>query len=272
MLKHHGNTRAYQLLLLRKAVGETAFNLANNFNQSSVRKRITMMARKPSGQMRKVKAFAIAPMALLFLFIFAKPEYIYSISRQSTQPPEEHSATEEAYYVAGPLIETTPLPLRILPAKEQASPERIEPIKAPPLSAEATRLAEKFEEHATETYYEYVDINGSEVGATLADMNVKRCSVRMQFVADRNGNAHCISVKGINVSVAGDASGNIGRCKRVATEAATGHILAKEWPTAIKSGEKISTIYDAHIILNFGKKTSDDNSSHTMMAGSTPIN
>lgn len=272
VLKHHGNTRAYQLLLLRKAVGETAFNLANNFNQSSVRKRITMMARKPSGQMRKGKALAMAPMALLFIFIFAEPEYIYCISRQSTQPAEEQSATEDAYSVAGPLIETTPLPLRILPAKEQASPERIEPIKAPPLSAEATRLAEKFEEHATETYYEYVDINGSEVGATLAGMNVKRCSVKVQFVADRNGNAHSINVKGINVSAAGDAAGSIGRCKRFATEAATRHILAKEWPTAIKSGKNISTIYEAHIILNFGKKASDNNSGHTMMAGSTPIN
>ena len=50
VLKHLGNTSAYQLLLLRKAVGETAFNLANNFSQSSARKRIMMMARKSSAK------------------------------------------------------------------------------------------------------------------------------------------------------------------------------------------------------------------------------
>lgn len=269
VLKQHGDTRAYQLLLLRKAVGETAFNLANNFNQSSVRKRIMMMARKPSRWINKGKVLSFAPMALLFLFLFAEPEYIYSTIEQRGMPTAEEPVADDTYTYGPPAIESTPQPLHILPSQREAVPERIEPIKAIPLSEKGVRLAEKFEEHATETYCEYIDIEGSELGSVLGSMNVKKCSVRMQFVVDKNGNAHSVTTKGCNVSMAGSA-GNIEECKSIATEAATKHILAKEWQPEIKHGESICTIYDAHLIMNFGETRSESNS--VMMAGSTPIN
>lgn len=278
VLEHHGNTKAYQLLLLKKAVGNTAFNLANNFNQSSVRKRIMMMARKPSAWIKKGKALAFAPMLLLFLFIFAKPEYVYSVIEQRTTATEEPSALEEeATIYIQPAVETSPLPLHIEVVKIEKPLAEIEPLGEIELTNEARRLIERQEEHATETYFEHVNISGSELGDRLRSMNVRQCSARIEFIADKEGNAHSITSKGCNVSIAGSIknTGNtIEDCKKDATEAIERYVKSKKWLPAIEQGNNICTIYDAHIILGFDDadnvNTFDENS--TMLAGSTPIN
>ena len=250
VLKHHGNTSSYQLLLLKKAVGETAFNLANNFNQSSVRKRIMMMARKPSGWQRKIKVLSMAPMALLFLFIFARPEYVYSIIEKQATAVIGKEFAQEASSTAQPLIDSTPLPLHAAPAKRVVAPKSIEPIEAASMNAKGIRLAERFEEHATETCDEHIAIKDSNCGAMLCSRNVRRCDVKVQFVADKNGNAHSLTIKSCNLSIAGNAGDVVEECKKAAIEAATGYILAKRWNTAIKSGNDVCTIYDAHIIID----------------------
>ena len=249
VLKHHGNTSNYQLLLLKKAVGETAFNLANNFNQSSVRKRIMMMARKPSGWQRKIKVLSMAPMVLLFLFIFARPEYVYSIIEKQAMTVIGDEFAQEANSTAQPLIESTPLPLQAAPAKRIVAPKSIKPIETAAMNAKGIRLAERFEEHATETCDEHIAIKDSDCGAMLSSRDVRRCDVRVQFVADKNGNAHSLNVRSCNLSIAGVAGDVVEECKKAAIEAATGYILAKRWNTAIKSGKDVCTIYDAHIIL-----------------------
>lgn len=169
-------------------------------------------------------------------------------------------------------LESTPLPLHMQPARKPSAPREIEPIEKIPLSAQAIRLAEKFEEHATESYCEYIDIEGSGLGNTLRGMNVRRCSVKVQFIVDKNGDAHSITPKGCNISMVGSTNSSIEECKGIATSTVTEYILAKKWMPAIREGESLCTIYDAHMILNFGETRIDDNSSHTMMAGSTPIN
>lgn len=272
VLKYHGDTRAYQLLLLKKAVGETEFSLANNFSQSSIRKRIMMMARKPSGWIKKVKALSLAPMAILFLFIFAEPEYVYSIIERVALPDTGGEKTDETFTYAPVALESMSLRLPEMQAAELAVPEEIEPIKEIPLSAQATRLAEKFEEHATRRYYEYIDIEDSELGSTLKKRNVKKCSVRIQFISDKEGNAHSISAKGCNLSIAGSWNDNIEECKEIAIRAVTEHIMAKKWSPAIRAGESICTVYDAHMMLNFGETRNNDSNSQAFMAGSTPIN
>ena len=103
-------------------------------------------------------------------------------------------------------------------------------------------------------------------------MNVRRCSVKVQFIVDKNGDAHSVIPKGCDLSISGSADSYIEECKGIATRAVTEYILAKKWQATIKEGKEICTIYDAHMILNFGETRIDDNSSHTMMAGSTPIN
>lgn len=278
VLEHHGNARAYQLLLLKKAVGNTAFNLANNFNQSSIRKRIMMMARKPSAWINKGKALAFAPMVLFFLFIFAKPEYVYSVIELRATAKEEPSALEEeATIYIQPAIESSPLPLHIEVVKIEKPLTEIEPLVELELTDEAKRLIERMEEHAAEIYFEHVNITDSELGDRLKSMNVRECSARIEFIADKEGNAHSITSKGCNVSITGSLknTGNtIEDCKREATEAIKRYVQSKKWLPAIEQGNNISTIYDAYITLGFSDADKENTYSkdHTMMAGSTPIN
>lgn len=278
VLEHHGNAKAYQLLLLKKAVGDTAFNLANNFNQSCVRKRIMMMARKPSAWINKGKALAFAPMSLLFIFIFAKPEYVYSVIEQRATPTEETTMSEEKIITSFlPTVETSPYPLHVEAAKIEKPLEEIEPLVEIELTKEAKRLIERQEEHAVETYFEHVNITGCELGDRLKSMNVRECSARIEFIADKEGNAYSITSKGCNVSITGSLknTGNtIEDCKREATEAIKRYVQSKKWLPAIEQGNNISTIYDAYITLGFSDADKENTYSkdHTMMAGSTPIN
>ena len=51
----------YQLSLLRKAVGQSNFILANSFNRSLIKKSINMMAKKKSKNVARLKALIMIP-------------------------------------------------------------------------------------------------------------------------------------------------------------------------------------------------------------------
>ena len=64
----------YQLLLIRKAVGDRLFSLANNLNQCSLKKRITMMQKRRSNPLNGLKAFLAVPVAAVAVAAFATPK------------------------------------------------------------------------------------------------------------------------------------------------------------------------------------------------------
>ena len=63
----------YANLLIRKAVGISSLTIANNFNHSLVKRRITMMHQKESHPWLRSKVLYILPLVLLVLSAFAKP-------------------------------------------------------------------------------------------------------------------------------------------------------------------------------------------------------
>lgn len=64
----------YQLLLVRKAAGARLYSIANSFNHSKLKNRITMMLKEKSSQWARLKVLLfILPTALLML-AFARPE------------------------------------------------------------------------------------------------------------------------------------------------------------------------------------------------------
>lgn len=65
---------SYQLLLVRKAVGDRFFSIANNLNQCSLKKRITMMMKKRSNPWRRVRTLLVAPVAAVAVVAFATPK------------------------------------------------------------------------------------------------------------------------------------------------------------------------------------------------------
>lgn len=253
VLMHHGDARAYQLLLLRKAVGEKAFSIANNFGQSDVRRRITMMARKPSEQRQKGKVLSFAPMAALFLILFAEPEYIYRyISNENPAATvKEAIPAQEKALPELPPIEGAPLPLLSEPARRKSIAGRISQISIKPIEG-IEKLSAKYEEHGTKTHCEFICLNGMKSGEKLRAMNIKRCNVKMQFIADKEGKAHSITNKGCNIAIAGNGNSYlVEESRNSAYEIAKEFIIAKEWHPVIKDGEPYNTIYDAQFILHF---------------------
>lgn len=69
----------YQLLLIRKAVGERMFSMANNFNQCSIKKRINMMMTRKSSKLSGLKLLLAVPVAACAVAAFANPK-VESIS------------------------------------------------------------------------------------------------------------------------------------------------------------------------------------------------
>ena len=72
VLRRGVDASGYQLLLIRKAVGDRLFAMANNLNQP-LKKRITMMKMKKSNPWNRVKAAAVLPLAAVSVLVFATP-------------------------------------------------------------------------------------------------------------------------------------------------------------------------------------------------------
>lgn len=68
------NASDYQLLLIRKAVGDRFYSMANNLNHSLLKKRIAMMLTKKSNPWSRAKVLIAAPLAAIAIVAFASPE------------------------------------------------------------------------------------------------------------------------------------------------------------------------------------------------------
>ena len=68
------DAKQYQLLLIKKAVGTRLYSMANSFNHSKLKKRITMMLKEKSNPWAKLKYLYILPVAAIAVTAFARPE------------------------------------------------------------------------------------------------------------------------------------------------------------------------------------------------------
>ncbi|MDH6341219.1 hypothetical protein M2480_000369 [Parabacteroides sp. PFB2-12] len=80
----------YQLLLVKKAVGSSSYALANSFNHSKIKKRITMMLKDQSNKWARLKPLLLVPLGFIALQSFARPS---SVQKEITTPVIE--TTEE---------------------------------------------------------------------------------------------------------------------------------------------------------------------------------
>ena len=64
----------YQMLLIRKAVGDRLFSMANNLNQCSLKKRITMMMKRKSNPWNRARTLLALPVAAVAVVAFATPK------------------------------------------------------------------------------------------------------------------------------------------------------------------------------------------------------
>ena len=103
------NAKQYQLLLIKKAVGTRLYSMANSFNHSSLKKRITMMLKKKSNPWARLKYLYVLPLAAIAVAAFARPEISSELDEisavkvndltaimktEEVKSPEKHPAKE----------------------------------------------------------------------------------------------------------------------------------------------------------------------------------
>ena len=101
--------KKYQLLLIKKAVGTRLYSMANSFNHSSLKKRITMMLKKKSNPWARLKYLYVLPLAAIAVAAFARPEISSELDEisavkvndltaimktEEVKSPEKHPAKE----------------------------------------------------------------------------------------------------------------------------------------------------------------------------------
>jgi hypothetical protein len=68
------DAKQYQLLLIKKAVGDRLYTIANSFNHSKLKNRITMISKKKSPKWAAVKAMFLLPLSMFAVAAFATEE------------------------------------------------------------------------------------------------------------------------------------------------------------------------------------------------------
>lgn len=64
----------YQILLVKKAVGKKLYTIANGFNHTKLKKRITMMIQEKSNGWERLKWLVVVPVTMGAMLVFAQPE------------------------------------------------------------------------------------------------------------------------------------------------------------------------------------------------------
>lgn len=74
VLKGGVNACEYQLLLIKKAVGNKSYSIANSLNHSTLKNRITMMLQQKSTRASRMRVLYVLPLVALSLTAFAQRE------------------------------------------------------------------------------------------------------------------------------------------------------------------------------------------------------
>ena len=77
MLDSGVDARSYQMLLIKKAAGGRWYSVANSFNHSKLKNRITMMLRKKSSRWAGARALLLLPLTAVALGAFAETAYVF---------------------------------------------------------------------------------------------------------------------------------------------------------------------------------------------------
>ena len=93
------DAKNYQLLLIKKAVGSRLYSIANSFNHSKLKKRITMMMKKKSSPWARAKYLYVLPLAAVAVAAFAHPEISKLSDEISSVKVNDFSAITENHEV-----------------------------------------------------------------------------------------------------------------------------------------------------------------------------
>lgn len=122
VLRQGINAKEYQMLLIKKAVGARLYSIANSFNHSSLKKRITMMIRKKSNPWARAKYLYVLPLAAVTVAAFARPEISQPLDEISSVKVNDLSAVLETYADKNVSNPTEKVTLRMKVVDEKGGP------------------------------------------------------------------------------------------------------------------------------------------------------
>ena len=172
VLRQGINAKEYQMLLIKKAVGARLYSIANSFNHSSLKKRITMMIRKKSNPWARAKYLYVLPLAAITVAAFARPEISQPLDEISSVKVNDLSAVLETYAdknVSNPAEKVT--------LKMKVVDEKGEPVIAAAILVVNTTNGTITDENGNFTLETATDqsIQVSYIGMSTVTMTVKDC-------------------------------------------------------------------------------------------------
>ena len=116
----------YKLLVFEQHVGAQLFEFANNFKQSQIKRRLTMMSKIKSGNAAKLKLFVILPMAVLLALAFAEPRPVRALEPAGVPALQEAARQGQEEEIHKAKIAEAEKDLKMLEEKEKILREKLE--------------------------------------------------------------------------------------------------------------------------------------------------
>ena len=196
------NAKEYQLLLIKKAVGTRLYSMANSFNHSKLKKRITMMLKEKSNPWARLKYLYVLPLAAIAVTAFARPEISETaeeISRMSDALGMEQASllfsrlhdisaakvNDLTAIVEAKAVKTTEEPVQVAPVlKDTAKPVEVKYIPA--------EVTEKLQ---GTPFFEVVEQMPEYPGGMAAALEYIQKNMRYPETAKKNGTQGRVTVQ-----------------------------------------------------------------------------
>ena len=172
------DAKQYQLLLIKKAVGTRLYSMANSFNHSKLKKRITMMLKEKSSPWARLKYLYVLPVAAIAVTAFARPEVSDKVEKISSVKVNDLAAIVETKVAESAGDTTKPADVKYVPAEVRKQ------LKGTSVFEVAEEMPE-FPGGGMSAFMDYIKTNMRYPAS--AKENGTQGRVTVQFVVDEDG-------------------------------------------------------------------------------------
>ena len=172
------DAKQYQLLLIKKAVGTRLYSMANSFNHSKLKKRITMMLKEKSSPWARLKYLYVLPVAAIAVTAFARPEVSDKVEEISSVKVNDLAAIVETKVAESAGDTTKPTDVKYVPTEVRKQ------LKGTPVFEVVEEMPE-FPGGGMSAFMDYIKTNMRYPAS--AKENGTQGRVTVQFVVDEDG-------------------------------------------------------------------------------------
>ena len=172
------DARSYQMLLIKKAAGGRWYSIANSFNHSKLKKRITMMLKEKSSPWARLKYLYVLPVAAIAVTAFARPKVSDKVEKISSVKVNDLAAIVETKVAESAGDTTKPADVKYVPAEVRKQ------LKGTSVFEVAEEMPE-FPGGGMSAFMDYIKTNMRYPAS--AKENGTQGRVTVQFVVDEDG-------------------------------------------------------------------------------------